>query len=293
MTPSQSPAVAGTDSSWAKPALDVDTEQIMVALERGFPVRLIGTFGNLVTCRIGDRVDEVVRRADAQEFDHLPVRDGDKIVGLLKRRAVAAGKCLSAKGSGELVRNAFDTLDETNIIAADAGILVFLLNAKASPCRLILDGDRVTGLVSKSDLQKLPVRALLFHVVTHLELEMAAWIRRHFSEESSWLAVLSKDRRKCVEDRYGALAESKLAIDRLTATMFADKRSVLLKLGEFSTSCSQAEKDLKRIEELRDTLAHSGDYALTEDSADRMIETVATARSWIETLSNLSPKSKT
>ena len=68
MTPGQSSAVAGTDSSWAKPALDVDTEQIMAALERGFPVRLIGTFGNLVSCRIGDRVDEVVSRADAQEF---------------------------------------------------------------------------------------------------------------------------------------------------------------------------------------------------------------------------------
>ena len=292
MTSGQSSAVAGTDRLWAKPALDVDTEQVMVALERGFPVRLIGTFKNLVTCRIGDRVDEVVDRADAQEFDHLPVKDGDKIVGLLKRRAVVAGECTSAKGSGELVRNAFDPLDETNIIAADAGILVFLLKAKASPCRLILAGDRVTGLVSKSDLQRLPVRALLFHVVTHLELAIAAWIRR-FSVESSWLAVLSKDRRKFVENRYDALAKSNLAIDRLTATMFADKRSVLLKLGEFSTSFRQDEKELKRIEELRDTLAHSGDYALTEDSADRMIETVAMARSWIERLSILLPKSKT
>lgn len=36
------------------------------------------------------------------------------------------------------------------------------------------------------------------------------------------------DRRKRIGVRYGGLTESILAIDRLTATMFTDERSVLL-----------------------------------------------------------------
>ncbi len=261
----------------------------MATLERGFPVRLIGTLDKLVTCRVEDRVDEVVDRADAQDFDHLPVTaDGNKIVGLLNRGALVA----DARGSAAQVREVFDPLDETNIIAADAGILVFLLNAKERPCRLILAGDQIKGIVSKSDLQKLPVRALLFHMVTHLELLMAAWIRQHCPDESSWLAMLSDKRRKCVEKRYEKLTESNLAIDRLTATLFADKRAILLEFGSFS-SRRKAKKEFERIEELRNSLAHSGDYALTEKDADRLIETVDMTQSWIESLPKLPERSKT
>lgn len=273
---------------WANVALDVDLEQIMAALEAGFPVRLIGTFKDLVTCRVEDPVGDALGRAEGQAFDYLPVTYGDKIVGLLNRRTVS-----SAENAGELVSDVLDPLDESNIIAADAGILLFLLKAKVSPCRLILTGDRVTGLVSKSDLQKLPVRALLFHMVTHLELAMAAWIRRHLSDEPEWLALLSEKRRQCIGVRYGRLIESNLAIDRLTATTFADKRSVLLKCGELSTSRNEAEKEFKRIEKLRNSLAHSGDYALTEEAADQMIGTVASAQSWIESIPNLPMRSRT
>ena len=279
-----------TARPWAKAALDVDPVQIMTALERGFPVRLIGTFEKLVTCRLGDPLDIVVDRADAEEFDYLPVLDGDKIVGLLNRRAIAEEKGSSGKEPEKLVKNAYDPLDESNIITADAGILLFLLNATTSPCRLVLAADRVTGLVCKSDLQKLPVRALLFHVLTHLELVMAAWIRDNFSDETAWLSVLPKSDCKGIEKQYSALKKSNLAIDRLTATTFAEKRTVLLMCGEFS---SQAEEDFERIRELRNRVAHIGDYALIDETADRMIETVALAQSWIEALPNLAQKSNT
>lgn len=291
MNPGRSSTTSGASRLWPNVALDVDPEQIMAALERSFPIRLIGTFDDLVTCHIEDSLNDVVSRADAQDFDYLPVTDGDKIVGLLNRGAAAEGRGLPANGSERLVNDAFDRLDEGNIIAADAGILVFLRNANTKPCRLILTGDQVTGLVNKSDLQKLPVRAVLFHVLTHLELVIADWIRRYFSEEASWLAVLSKERQEALEDRYAVLVNANMAVDRLTATFFADKCSVLLKLSEFQ-SRSLAEKQFERIKKLRDAVAHSGDYALTEESTDLMIENIAMAQSWINSVPDLTPKPK-
>lgn len=248
----------------------------------GFPVRLIGTFEGLVTCQIDEPVATVVARPDAEAFDQLPVVDDGRIVGLLRRRAV------TTEASAKLqVRDVFDPIDETMLIAADAGILGFLMGAKTSPCRLILDGTRITGLVSKSDLQKLPVRSLLFHIVTHLELAMAAWIRRHFPDDATWLGVLTESRREAVEARYCELAEARLAIDRLTATMFADKRAVILRTAALPMSHNRAKQEFEAIEALRDAVAHIGDYALTQEAADRTIDTVVAARFWIDALAGL------
>jgi hypothetical protein len=251
------------------------------ALDRGFPIRLIGTFQGLVTCAMDEPLETVRARPETRPYDQLPVLEGGRIVGILRCRK------LPAAGPGALVRDLAERLDETLLIAADAGILGFLLEARTSPCRLILDGERITGLVSKSDLQKLPVRSLLFHIVTHLELAMAAWIRRRFADEAGWLRVLTRSRRTAVEARYQGLAEARLAVDRLTATMFADKRAVLLRTAALPLSRNRAKADFEAIEALRDAVAHIGDYALTQEAADRMIDTVARARFWIDALHRL------
>ena len=262
-------------------ALDAGEAAMAAALERGFPVRLIGTFDGLVSCGIEDRLAALLARDDIQPFDQLPVIDGGRLVGLLRRSRLLAAPPMAA------VREVFDRLDETMLIAADAGILAFLLEAKAHPCRLILDGGRITGLVSRSDLQKLPVRSLLFHMVTHLELAMAAWVRRNLADEASWLAVLTPARRRAVEQRYARLAEARLAVDRLTATMFADKRAILIRTAALPISRNRAKEDFEAIEALRDAVAHIGDYALTQEAADRTIDTVALTRFWIDALRSL------
>ncbi len=260
--------------------LVADEAALAAALERGFPVRLIGTFEGIVTCAIDEPLAVVAARAETQAFDQLPVVENERIVGLLRRRPGS----LPAVGK---VRDAFARLDETMLIAADADILGFLAGAKASPCRLILDGARITGLVSKSDLQKLPVRSLLFHIVTHLELAMAAWIRRYFPDDATWLGVLTRSRREAVEARYRGLAEARLAVDRLTATMFADKRAVILRTASLPVSRNRAKEDFEAIEALRDAVAHIGDYALSQEAADRTIDTVALTRFWITALRGL------
>ncbi len=47
---------------------------------------------------------------------------------------------------------------------------------------------------------------------------------------------------------------------------------------------------MEAIEALRDAVAHIGDYALNQDAADRMIDTVALVRQWIDLLPGLVPK---
>lgn len=65
------------------------------------------------------------------------------------------------------------------LISADSGILTYIERADEHEhtCRLVLYGDRLEGIVTLSDLQKLAVRPALFMLVTHVELLMARWIR--------------------------------------------------------------------------------------------------------------------
>jgi hypothetical protein len=149
----------------------------------------------------------------------------------------------------------------------------------------LLRQTRIAGIVTISDLQKLPVRPALFLVVTHLELLMAAAIRSRFAGQfdEAWLALLGS-RREGVEDRWRDLNSKNLAIDRINATQFADKRQILIKSGLLQCSRSLAERELSAIERLRDSLAHASDYALTIESAQSTICRVKLAQRWIKTL---------
>jgi hypothetical protein len=69
----------------------------------------------------------------------------------------------------------------------------------------------------------------------------------------------------------------------LACTEFCDKRCIALKLGAFA-SRGAAERNLKLIEQVRNSVAHAGDYALTADTAREVARMVRAARSVIQEL---------
>ena len=68
-----------------------------------------------------------------------------------------------------LVSDVMRPLSEGNLLGADASILTFIRYADHQKCRLIVSGHEISGLVCLSDLQRLPVRAALFGLVTCLK----------------------------------------------------------------------------------------------------------------------------
>jgi len=84
-------------------------------------------------------------------------------------------------------------LAEEYLIGADAGIIAFVRNADHQKCRLVISGPEIGGLVTLSGLQRLPVRAALFAMVTQLEMTMAS-IRSEYDGSDGWIERISKDR---------------------------------------------------------------------------------------------------
>src|SRR5205807_6667849 len=98
------------------------------------------------------------------DFDQFPVKQGDATVGILLREGDHTMK---------IVRDAMQPLCEGLIVSADMPIADLIPQLRESHYRLVLRGGRIDGLVTQSDLLKLPVRLVVFALITHLEQVMA------------------------------------------------------------------------------------------------------------------------
>jgi len=141
--------------SWAANPLGDDAIATVEAMERAVTVDLITTFEpKLVWCESSDKLDDLVSSPAHEPYDFLPVRKDGRIVGLLPLREFRNSPTATAAGS-------MQPLDQSILIASGTGVLAYIHEADQHPCRLVMRGTRIAGIVTISDLQKLPVRPAL------------------------------------------------------------------------------------------------------------------------------------
>lgn len=246
------------------------------ALNVGIQVRHVAEF-DLQTCAPSDRVEEVFGRPAVAAFDQVPVRCGEssKVIGVIERTNEVA--------SGSVVQDHMRRLDDSILIGADSPLNSFVRMAKQYHYRLVLTDNGVTGIVTGSDLLKLPARLLFFAFVTHLESTMAAVIRHLFPGDlDEWMNYLSPGRRGGVREKQSALKRRRLDPSLIELTELCDKREILRKSLGLN---SKFTNDLDSIEKLRNSLAHSGTF-VTASRADvaQLVAQVEAAEHWIDRL---------
>jgi hypothetical protein len=264
---------------WGSDPLSVDAATAFASMEAYATVRLISTFEpNLIFCKEDDQVHKICECDRYRSFDYLPVKRGDRIIGLLSVANLGSNLCLGS----DAVTKHMKKIDDRILISSEAGVLSFIEQAEEFPCRLVLSGMELDGIVTLADLQKLPVRPSIFFLITHLELLMTNLLRSRFKDDS-WLKFLQANRQHKIEDKWRMLKIDNMEIDRVLATEFCDKREAILKSGFRlqDIAPNQAEKQLKEVEELRNHLAHAGDIASTKAKALQTVSGVRSARQWI------------
>ena len=269
--------------TWAARPLDVDHAAVFSSFERAASVSLIATFEpELKCCTTTDRLADVVSRPDLVEFDFLPVRRGREIVGLLNRAEQASEANAETSDAHRTVSDAMHSLDESILMSSESSLLAFVASADVHPCRLIISETRINGIVTVADIQKLPVRPVLFLLVTHLEMLMAEALRAAFPGSEGWLDHLKPPRRKGLEKKWLALQDRDMALDRLVAAEFCDKKEAVVGSGiPLPCGKDKSARQIEQIEELRNGLAHAGEYAGTREAAARCAETVRLTQSWV------------
>jgi len=201
---------------------------------------------------------------ESSDFSVVGVRSEGRIAGYVAKEALGEGTC------GEFQR----PLAEAKIVDDSADLLHVLLELKDSPFLFVTMLGEAAGIITRSDMQKPAVRMWLFGIVTLVEMRFSELVERH-SVGDVWKQYLSEAR---LQKAQALLEERSRRNQKLTVfdcLQFSDKGQIIArneairKLTVFA-SRNQAEETVKRLEKLRNNLAHAQDI-LTNDW-DTMIQ---------------------
>ncbi len=246
-------------------------------LERGLQAQHVATVP-FESCLANDDVRVVFGKPEWAGFDFLPVRDRGKVVGILKRESGA---------HDALVREAMAPLNENMLASAETPLEKVIRRLLQCKFLLVVRRTAIEGIITHSDLAKLPVRLLIFAQVTHLEMEMATAIRHRFgSDDAAWLNLLSRGRRDNLEEKKRHLLQRREEPSLfLELTDFCDKRQILRRCYGLPR---QFGDDLEQIEKfVRNPLAHAATFLNDKASLIRVVDLLDKAGQWTRTVRDL------
>ena len=221
-------------------------------------------------CSARNRISEVQARNRDPIFDHLPVEDADgHLIGLLTNRATSNARL----DDDAQVIEYMDPLSEADLIGVGTPLVALIGRIREKPF-LVVSAQRIIGMVAWSDLQKLPVRAALFALVTGFELTMYETINRHFRKQEDWTECLDEVRLRMAEKEYRDQRDRGSDVDLLLCTQFCDKRDILVKSLDFGVGKRKLKKKFRAIERVRNDLAHANNYAMSFEEVEKLRTTL-------------------
>jgi len=193
---------------------------------------------------------------EKKDFDVMGLRENGIICGYINRCDLINGPCNKYKIEFKLTDL---TSDSTPIIDC-----ISLLKEKKRI--FVLQKNRVYGIITRGDLQKAPVRMLLFGLITLLEMQMQRIINNEFPN-NSWKKYLKKIRIDKAENILKLRKQRSEDIGLLDCLQFCDKSNIINKIDKIKKifeieNIKEYSKILGRIEQLRDKIAHSQDIVL-------------------------------
>jgi hypothetical protein len=197
---------------------------------------------------------EARRVMDQQRYELAGVRSEGLVVGFLQREELDGGTC------ADYQRNFSDAVvvpDSTSLPTA-----VILLSE--TPRMFVTTFGRVGGICTRSDLLKPSVRMWLFGMVTIIEMNFMQAIETRFPDDEGWRTYLSESRLAKAKTLLAERQRRNQDLGLLDCLQFSDKGQIVLrdetlraKIG--FKSRRRGEDTIKRLEALRNNLAHSQD----------------------------------
>jgi hypothetical protein len=170
---------------------------------------------DLFTGEQGADLAQVRTEAKRRRFDLVPMTHDGRIVGVLRMK------------DGDL-----EPLTDRWLVSRDTAIpdLLGLFVESGRPGFLVFWRQDVVGLVTPADLNKLPARIYLYHLIGEVELALASRIRSHFTDDpSQLLQMLSEKRRNEIESYLAMLAEGNVDVDPMQLLRLSDVINIAAK----------------------------------------------------------------
>lgn len=205
------------------------------------------------SCQADDDAAVVRKRIEKLDFDVLGIEEKGVIYGYVERSNLETGPC----------RKYQRTFHPSELIAESTPLIDLLPILRNTPRVFVLNRNRVSGIVTRGDLQKAPVRMLLFGLVTLLEMHLLHLVRIYYPQDS-WQEFLKGARLESAKKLLAERQARNEAIDLADCLQFCDKRELILRSPQIRERIGLKSKEsgehlLKSAEDLRNKLVHAQD----------------------------------
>ncbi len=242
---------------------DSEIRRLSLPLTQGLRVRHIAHFG-LTTCRPEEVPAEVLLRTDLLEFDQIPIAEADSIIGILERE------------SGERRR-----IDASVLVSADEPLAHFLPTVKDQKYRLVVDGTQITGIVTWSDLLKLPVLLLGYSLIAQLERLLARAICARYRESDDWIRRLTSKQQKALTQKAQRAKQDNLSLPLIE---FVDLPIKATLVRDLLLSQTGFEIALENVRLFRNDVAHAHRIMRGHSELKVFVDRIETVIEWIQSL---------
>lgn len=255
---------------WASRVLGTSASDFLASIRSEIPVALIATPRADFRCQLKSCWQAIESDPDLKDFDQVPLTD-------VNANFIEA---VFVRGTG-LVE-----LREGMFMASDAPLISFLETADQQRFRFLVEDSNVSGMVTLSDIQKLPVYSVLFSLVLAVEMLLMDWIRKACgANENAWLDHLDGRQRGTLEKHWKDALKKNLAIDRLSCASFGQEIRAAVGLGLFRGN-DKRHKSVKELETLRNQICHAAEFALAPEQAltiPRHVRDAQAGATWLQT----------
>jgi len=218
-------------------------------------------FDNNITVRhIAESLCSFDKEANANEiknymcevdYDVVGVRDKGIVAGYAERAEIIQGVL------GDYIKG----FNNSELLTDTASLINALEVLKNSDRVFVSSFGEVSGIITRGDLQKQPVRMWIFALISLIEMQMLRIIRICFSEDQ-WGDSLG-GRIEKAKTIYNQRKNINEAIDLADCLQLCDKSKILSESKEICRKLGYSKKQFKkfmgRLNKLRDNLAHSQD----------------------------------
>ncbi len=207
----------------------------------------------LESCGVNDDAKTVRGRMEKMNYDVLGVNENGVIQGYVRRQDLKTGRC----------RDYLKQFCPADIIASTTPLIELLPLLRFKTHHFVLERTKLTSLVTRADLQKSPVRMLLFGLASLLEMYLLEMVRICYPCDS-FRDKLAPGRVEKAEKLLSLLTVQDEEIDLAGCLKMADKRDLLIQVPGFLEFFALGDgkgagNRFKEMERLRDKLAHGQD----------------------------------
>ncbi|MGR3177197.1 MAG: CBS domain-containing protein [Candidatus Anammoxibacter sp.] len=143
----------------------------------------------------------------------------------------------------------------------------------------VLYGKNITGIITKADINKPPVRIYLFGMISLFEMHLNSWIN-DFYPDNTWERKITDDKRRtCARDNFEKRKGNNQDLSFVECLQLCDKREILKESDDFIKKIDIPKKCFntfaKRVEKIRNNLAHSQNSIIGDIKWDVFVETLS------------------